>query len=119
MHILVSGNASRWKDLQCHKRARASHRYLLCFWSKENRRCQMQELPVLDEHAAFVDVGSEHMHVSIAGGQPKVFGTVTSQLEALRDWLEGEGVKAVAMEATEGSIGCHFTVSWKQQAWQW
>ncbi len=28
----------------------------------------MRNLPVLDERAAFVDVGSEHMHVSIAGG---------------------------------------------------
>ena len=44
-------------------------------------------LPVLDPHAAFVDVGSEQMHVSIAGGPPEVFGTVTSQLHALRDWL--------------------------------
>jgi len=54
----------------------------------------------LNPHAAFVDVGSEQMHVSIAGGEPKVFGTVTSQLEALRDWLLAQGATAVAMEAT-------------------
>lgn len=60
----------------------------------------MRNLPVLDERAAFVDVGSEHMHVSIAGGEPRVFGTVTSQLHALRDWLRSEGVRSVAMEAT-------------------
>ena len=40
------------------------------------------------------------MHVSIAGGSPQVFGTVTSQLHALRDWLLGQGVRSVAMEAT-------------------
>lgn len=57
-------------------------------------------LPVLDHKATFVDVGSERMHVSIAGASPKVFGTVTSQLNALRDWLLGEGVRSVAMEAT-------------------
>jgi transposase len=50
--------------------------------------------------AAFVDVGSEHMHVSIAGGPPEVFGAVTSELHRLRDWLKEHGVKSVAMEAT-------------------
>lgn len=57
-------------------------------------------LAVLDPQAAFVDVGSEQMHVSIAGGAPEVFGTVTSELHRLRDWLEAHKVKSVAMEAT-------------------
>lgn len=60
----------------------------------------MSKLPELDAHAAFVDVGSEQMHVSIAGGPPQVFGTVTSQLDALCDWLVSQGVRSVAMEAT-------------------
>jgi len=60
----------------------------------------MKTLAVLDPRAAFVDVGSEHMHVSVAGDEPTVFGTVTSQLHALRDWLRSQGVKSVAMEAT-------------------
>ena len=60
----------------------------------------MKTLAVLDPRAAFVDVGSEHMHVSVAGDEPMVFGTVTSQLHALRDWLKSQGVKSVAMEAT-------------------
>ena len=60
----------------------------------------MSHLAVLDAHAAFVDVGSEQMHVSIAGGPPQVFGTVTSQLHALREWLLSNGVRSVAMEAT-------------------
>lgn len=58
------------------------------------------KLPVLDPLATFVDVGSERMHVSIGGDTPKVFGTVTSQLNALRDWLKEQGVHSVAMEAT-------------------
>jgi len=57
-------------------------------------------LPVLDPLAAFIDVGSEHMHVSVGGDVPVVFGTVTSQLHALRDWLLSQGVHSVAMEAT-------------------
>ena len=59
-----------------------------------------KHLPVLDAKAAFVDVGSEHMHVSIGGDVPVVFGAVTAQLHALRDWLLEEGVGSVAMEAT-------------------
>ena len=60
----------------------------------------MSNLPVLDAKAAFVDVGSEQMYVSIAGGAPEVFGTVTWQLHALRDWLLAHEVHSVAMEAT-------------------
>ena len=59
-----------------------------------------KDLPMLDPLAAFVDVGSEHMHVSVGGNRPEVFGTVTSQLHALRDWLLAQGVRSVAMEAT-------------------
>lgn len=57
-------------------------------------------LKVLDDRAAFVDVGSEKMHVSIAGGPPQVFGTMTADLHRLRDWLKEQQVRSVAMEAT-------------------
>jgi transposase len=60
----------------------------------------MQALPVLDPKAAGIDVGSETLHVSIAGDTPEVFGTTTGQLHALRDWLKEKGVRSVAMEAT-------------------
>jgi transposase len=57
-------------------------------------------LTVLDPLAAFVDVGSEQMHVSIAGGPPEVFGATTGELHRLRDWFKERGVRSVAMEAT-------------------
>ncbi len=57
-------------------------------------------LPVLDPSAAAIDVGSEQLHVSVAGGPPKVFGTTTGQLHEMRDWLKAQGVRSVAMEAT-------------------
>ena len=60
----------------------------------------MSELPVLDPRAAFVDVGSEQMYVSIAGGTPEVFGSVTGELHRLRDWLLAHEARSVAMEAT-------------------
>jgi transposase len=60
----------------------------------------MKALPVLNTKAAGIDVGSEKMHVSIAGDRPKVFGTVTAQLHVLAQWLNAEGVRTVAMEAT-------------------
>lgn len=59
----------------------------------------MPTLPVLDPKAAGLDVGSEHLHVSIAGDSPRVFGTTTGALHALRDWLLQNGVRSVAMEA--------------------
>ena len=60
----------------------------------------MKNLPVLDANAAAIDVGSEKLHVSIAGEAPKVFGTFTGDLENLRDWFQARGVRTVAMEAT-------------------
>ena len=60
----------------------------------------MNALPVLDPNAAAIDVGSEKLHTSIAGDTPKVFGTFTGDLEALRDWFQQQGVRTVAMEAT-------------------
>ena len=57
-------------------------------------------LQVVDEHAAFVDVGSESLHASIAGGPPEVFGTMTVELHRLRDWFKERQVHSVAMEAT-------------------
>jgi hypothetical protein len=60
----------------------------------------MKALPVLDPQAAAIDVGSETLHVSIAGDTPEVFGTFTGELERLRDWFRAQGVRSVAMEAT-------------------
>ena len=64
---------------------------------KDNK---VPQLSVLNALAAFVDVGSEDMYVSIAGGPPERFGAVTSELHRLRDWLRERGVVSVAMEAT-------------------
>jgi transposase len=60
----------------------------------------MQALPVLDKRATGIDVGSESLHVSIGGDSPKVFGTMTRDLQELVEWLQSEEVVSVAMEAT-------------------
>ena len=60
----------------------------------------MKALPILDPKAAAIDVGSEKLHVSVAGDSPKVFGTFTGDVMALRDWFQEQGVHTVAMEAT-------------------
>ena len=57
-------------------------------------------MPVLDPKAAAIDVGSEKLHVSMAGDTPRVFGPFTGELEALRDWFKAQGVATVALEAT-------------------
>jgi transposase len=58
------------------------------------------ELPIINPHAAGIDVGSEKFFVSVAGQEPKVFLTVTEQMEELCCHLKAQAVETVAMEAT-------------------
>jgi len=58
------------------------------------------DLPIINPHAAGVDVGSEKFFVSVAGQEPRVFLTVTSQMQEVCEYLKAEGVQTVAMEAT-------------------
>lgn len=60
----------------------------------------MKALPILDERATGIDVGSERLHVSVGGRTPQVFGTMTCDVEALVAFLREQGVRSVAMEAT-------------------
>lgn len=60
----------------------------------------MKGLQIFNDKASGIDVGSESLHTSIAGDAPKVFGTMTADLYALRDHLVANGVQTVAMEAT-------------------
>ena len=60
----------------------------------------MQALPIVNERAAGIDVGSESMHVSVHGVSPKVYGTITRDLEQPVEDLRAVGVKTVAIEAT-------------------
>lgn len=60
----------------------------------------MKTLSVINPHAAAIDVGSEQLHLSIAGEAPVVFGTVTDEVYRLRDYLKAQAVTTVAMEAT-------------------
>jgi transposase len=61
---------------------------------------RLEALPVLNPHAAGIDVGSDKLFVSVAGGVPRVFGGCTADLRQVRDWLQAEKVTTVAMEAT-------------------
>jgi len=60
----------------------------------------MKTLPIINPNAAAIDVGSEQLHVSIAGDEPVVFGTFTKEVYRLRDYFKAQGVTTVAMEAT-------------------
>lgn len=60
----------------------------------------MRKLPVLDDKACGIDVGSERLHVSVGGGPPEVFGTMTCDVAALVPRLLAQGVRTVALEAT-------------------
>lgn len=58
------------------------------------------DLPILNLHAAGIDVGSEKFFASVGGKEPKVFLTVTGQMQELCEHFRTEGVRTVAMEAT-------------------
>ena len=58
------------------------------------------DLPIVNSHAAAVDVGSEKFFASVGGREPKVFLTVTAEMTALCQHFKSEGVRTVAMEAT-------------------
>jgi transposase len=58
------------------------------------------DLPIINPHAAGVDVGAEKFFASIAGQTPKVYLTVTSQMQQLCEDFKAAGVRTVAMEAT-------------------
>jgi len=60
----------------------------------------MSKLQNANPHAAGIDVGSEKLFTSIAGDDPVIFGTFTTDVYALRDHLVEQGVTSVAMEAT-------------------
>ena len=70
--------------------------------AETNKRKQdaMKSLPVINPKAAAIDVGSEQLHLSIAGDAPVVFGTVTDEVYRLRDYLKEHSADSVAMEAT-------------------
>ena len=56
--------------------------------------------------AAALEIGREALHVSLAGGPPKVFATPTGPRHARRDWRRENGVRTVALEATGSSWRC-------------
>lgn len=60
----------------------------------------MKTLPILDERATGIDVGSEKLYVSVGGGPARVFGTMTGEVQALVQCLLEQNVRSVAMEAT-------------------
>jgi transposase len=71
--------------------------------AKKNRNAMTTnplDLPIINPHAAGIDVGSEKFFVSVAGKAPLVFLTVTRHIEEVCEHLKAEGVTSVAMEAT-------------------
>jgi transposase len=64
----------------------------------------LQSLPVLQPHAAGIDVGATQLHVALppdrAPETVRTFGTFTTELQALADWLRSHGITTVALEST-------------------
>lgn len=52
------------------------------------------------KHCAGIDIGSEHIFVSVSGHEVKKFATMTDDYESLVSFLKQSGVESIAMEAT-------------------
>jgi transposase len=72
--------------------------------SAARKKTTPSPLPLLQPHAAGIDIGARQIHVAVpAGADPRpvrTFETFTDALHALRDWLKTCGVTTVAMEST-------------------
>lgn len=64
----------------------------------------VRSLPVVEPHAAGIDIGSRHMHVCAPVGEGKrevrMYATTTDQILLCAHWLRENQVKTVAMEST-------------------
>src|SRR4026209_1365595 len=62
------------------------------------------ELTRINEHAAGIDIGAESHLVGVPPGSSqhpvREFGVFTRDLYAIADWLQGCGVRTVAMRST-------------------
>jgi transposase len=68
------------------------------------KRRSEHQLPILQPHAAGVDIGADEIYVAVPADrdpQPvRRFGTFTPDLHELADWLTQCGIRSVAMEST-------------------
>jgi transposase len=72
--------------------------------AEASTKSEAKGFEVIHPDAAGIDVGSEEMWVCVPEGRAaegvRKFGAVTSELEAIGQWLRECGVKTVAMEST-------------------
>ncbi len=72
--------------------------------SEIKKKRHSQGLPVINPHAAGIDVGDKQFDVAISdhefGYETREYPTFTEDLVALVSWLKAEGITTVAMEST-------------------
>jgi transposase len=68
----------------------------------ENTGKQDMKMPIINPHAAGIDIGSRFHVVSIGQGEDdvKTFGVFTEDLEQLCAYLKHNGIETIAMEST-------------------
>ena len=86
-----------WSSLRLSQRGRKGRR-------KNKKVDPTQDLPVVNPHAAAVDIGASEHWVALPPGRAdktvECFGCTTAELKRLADWLQDHGVDTVVMEAT-------------------
>jgi hypothetical protein len=78
---------------------------------KRKRGMCFEDRPILEPHAAGIDIGARELFVAVPAGRDenpvRVFATFTEDLERLVDWLLQCRITTVAMEST----GVYFALS--------
>lgn len=67
--------------------------------AKKAKQVQLS-MPVINPHAAGIDIGGRFHVVSPRQGEVEQFGVVTQELHRLAQYLQSQGTKSVAMEST-------------------
>ena len=83
---------------------------------EKKKEKSFEKMPVLNAHAAGIDVGSREHYVAIGQGKEHVkkFGVYTKDLLELCQWLTAHGIKTVALEST-GSYWKNLFIMLQQQ----
>ena len=75
-----------------------------CHQRRRKRGMAFEDRPVLEPHAAGIDIGAREIFVAVPPDQEEnpvqVFATFTEDLERLADWLAQCSVTTAALEST-------------------
>ena len=84
---------------------------------KKGKREWDEGLSALNRNVAGIDVGNADHYVAVPIGRDpepvRTYGSFTSDLHCMAQWLKACGIETVVMQATGAFIGSPFSRSWR------